>query len=109
MTPQPILSVTTSHPCPRCGVAIGVIHHPDAEHLHDFIKDAHSQYPGALPDGPEEWAGGYDRPAYVYCDSVICDYHAVAEWSDVRGLLPKWRDDGAPSWRELVEAGGGEA
>lgn len=89
-----VYCVQTNHPCPRCGVAVGLTTGND---IIDIAQQQAGQYGLILS---ENWADGYDTPVYLYCDRPACDYHASAEWADIRKVLLEWTRQDAPVWED---------
>jgi hypothetical protein len=99
-TEERTIIAQTGESCPRCSVAISVVYHPNLSRLEHIAQKIQEGYPCEVPD---DWADGYEQPAYLHCDSPICGYHAVAEWSEIRCVLPVWMDRTAPTWAEVKE------
>lgn len=97
-----VYSVVTGEPCPTCGTALGVLLGPIPA-VDDVAREIQADHGAGVPD---EWAGGYDHPIYLYCDRPVCPWQAVAEWSDVAPAFEVWLQRDAPTWRDRV---GGEA
>lgn len=93
--------VDTAHPCPECETAVSVV--VGAKNKVDsFAQRMAEDYPVTLD---ETWCEEYDEPVYIYCDSPVCSWHGVAEYSKTKQVIPQWLEDDALSWRERLEKG----
>lgn len=101
-TDNRIIIVTTREPCPRCGISLTIVYHPILSTLDEHVRKMQEGYPSNVPT---DWADGYEKPGYLYCDSPICGYHAVAEWTQLRAVLPAWMNGTAPTWLEFTGCG----
>ena len=93
--------ITTGHPCSECGTAVSAVAGPE-DGVDSIAVQMTEDYPVTLD---ETWRDGYDDAAYLYCDSPVCPWHGVVEYTDLRRILPDWLQEDALTWEERVENG----
>lgn len=88
--------IEIGHPCPKCGIAISAMQHPEIE---SFAVEYMQEYGIELDD---DWHAGKVNPTLVFCDCPACTYVAAAEWAVIQKHLSEL--EGGPEadyWDEL--------